>query len=55
MTVRELDNAIADFERATELTEGQPDEVDPDGLPNALGIPTSTLQFNIWYHLALAH
>ena len=55
VTVRELDNAIADFERAAELTEDQPDEVEPDGLPNALGIPTSTLQFNIWYHLALAH
>lgn len=55
VTVRELDNAIADFERAAELTEGQADEVEPDGLPNALGIPTSTLQFNIWYHLALAY
>ena len=55
VTVRELDNAIADFERAAELTEGRVDEVEPDGLPNALGIPTSTLQFNIWYHLALAH
>ena len=55
VTVRELDNAIADFERAAELTEDQPDEVEPDGLPNALGIPTSTLQFNIWYHLGLAH
>ena len=55
LTVRELDRAIADFERAAELTEGQPDEVEPDGLPNALNVPTSTLQFNIWYHLALAH
>ena len=55
LTVRELDRAIADFERAAELIEGRPDEVEPDGLPNALGIPTSTLQFNIWYHLALAH
>jgi tetratricopeptide (TPR) repeat protein len=55
LTVRELDDAIADFERAAELTEGRPDEVEPDGLPNALGVPTSTLQFNIWYHLALAH
>jgi tetratricopeptide (TPR) repeat protein len=55
LTVRELDNAIADFERAAELTEGQPDQVEPDGLPNAANVPTSTLQFNIWYHLALAH
>lgn len=55
LTVRELDNAIADFERAATLTAGHPDEVEPDGLPNARGIPTSTLQFNIWYHLGLAH
>lgn len=55
LSVRELDNAISDFERAAALTDGQPDQVEPDGLPNAAGIPTSTLQFNIWYHLALAH
>jgi hypothetical protein len=24
-------------------------------MPNPYGIPTSTLQGNIWYHLALAH
>ncbi|MDH3272289.1 MAG: tetratricopeptide repeat protein [Gemmatimonadota bacterium] len=55
LTVREPDNAIADLRRAVELTDGRPDEVEPDGLPNAMNIPTSTLQFNIWYHLALAH
>ncbi|NIR79618.1 MAG: hypothetical protein GWO00_14990, partial [Gemmatimonadetes bacterium] len=55
LTVREPGNAIVDFRRAVELTEGRPDEVEPDGLPNARNIPTSTLQFNIWYHLALAH
>jgi len=55
VTVREFDRAIADFERAAELVAGRPDEVEPDGQPNARGIPTSTLQFNIWYHLGLAH
>jgi tetratricopeptide (TPR) repeat protein len=55
LTVRDPASAIADFERAAALTEGQPDEVEPDGLPNAMNVPTSTLQFNIWYHLALAH
>lgn len=55
LTVREFDRAIADFERAAEIEDGQPDEVEPDGLPNAQNIPTSTLQFNIWYHLALGH
>ncbi len=55
VTVRELDLAVSDFRRAVELTRGRPDEVEPDGLPNARGIPTSTLQFNIWYHLGLAY
>jgi tetratricopeptide (TPR) repeat protein len=55
ISVRELDNAIADFERAAELFAGQPDEVEPDGLPNARGIPTSSLQYNTWYHLGLSH
>lgn len=55
VTVRELDRAVADFRRAVALIEGTEDQVEPDGLPNALGIPTSTLHFNIWYHLGLAH
>ncbi len=55
LTVREPDNAIADFEHAAELTSGLPDEVEPDGLPNEQNIPTSTLQFNIFYHLGLSH
>jgi tetratricopeptide (TPR) repeat protein len=54
VSVRELDKAITDFRRAAELTRGKPDEIEPDGLPNEAGIPTSTLQFNIWYHLGLA-
>jgi tetratricopeptide (TPR) repeat protein len=55
ITVRELDRALADFETAVRLTAGQPDEVEPDGLPNPKNIPTSTLQTNIWYHLGLVH
>jgi tetratricopeptide (TPR) repeat protein len=55
LTVRDFDRAIADFERAAALVEGRPDEIEPDGLPNAINQPLSTLQFNIWYHLALAH
>ena len=55
LTVREPSKAIADFERAVELIEGTADEVEPDGLPNAMNTPTSTLHFNIWYHLGLAH
>lgn len=55
ITVRELDRAIEDFRGGVELIAGTEDEVEPDGLPNARGIPTSTLHFNIWYHLGLAH
>lgn len=55
ISVRRLDDAIADLQRAAELTAGAQDEVEPDGLPNARNIPTSTLQSNIWYHLGLAH
>jgi tetratricopeptide (TPR) repeat protein len=55
ITLRDFDRAIADFEKAARLIEGRPDEVEPDGLPNARNIPTSTLQSNIWYHLGLAH
>jgi tetratricopeptide (TPR) repeat protein len=55
LTVREIDKAIGDFERAGRLVSGKPDEVEPDGAPNARNIPTSTLQSNIWYHLGLAY
>ena len=54
ITVREFDNAIADFERAGRLVEGKPDEVEPDGQPNERNTPIGTLHSNIDYHLALA-
>jgi tetratricopeptide (TPR) repeat protein len=55
ITVRELGRAIADLERATSLVEGKPDEVEPDGQPNARNTPIGTLHSNIAYHLGLAH
>ena len=55
ITVREFPKAIADFTRAAQLVAGKPDQVEPDGQPNARNIPTSTLQSNIYYHLGLAH
>lgn len=54
ITVRKLDDAIRDLQRAEELTRGRPDEIEPDGLPNARGVPTTSLQSNICYHLGLA-
>jgi tetratricopeptide (TPR) repeat protein len=55
ITVRQFDRAIADLEKAAALVKGKPDEVEPDGQPNARNIPTSTLQSNIFYHLGLAY
>ena len=55
ISVRELDRAVADLERAATLTEGKADEVEPDGQPNARNMPIGTLQSNIAYHLALAY
>ena len=55
ISTRQLDKAIADFNRAVELIEGTENEIEPDGMPNARNIPVSTLHGNIWYHLGLAH
>lgn len=54
ITVRELDRAIQDLQHAARLISGQKDTVEPDGQPNAAGVPRSTLHTNIWYHLGLA-
>jgi tetratricopeptide (TPR) repeat protein len=55
ITVRRFDRAVRDLRIAARLVRGRPDEVEPDGLPNAQNIPLSTLQGNIWYHLGLAY
>ena len=53
--MREFDKAVADLERADGLVAGAPDQIEPDGQPNARNIPLTTLQSNIRYHLALAY
>jgi tetratricopeptide (TPR) repeat protein len=55
ISIRKLNEAIADFEKAAQLMAGKPDEVEPDGQPNARNIPIGSLQSNVWYHLALAY
>jgi len=55
ISIRQFAKAQADFEKAAQLIKGKPDEIEPDGAPNPAGKPRSTLQFNIWYHLALGH
>lgn len=55
LSIRDTQRARADLERAWAVARSQPDMVEPDGQPNARGIPTSSLQSNIRYHLALAY
>ena len=56
ITLREFDKAVADLEKAARLIEEKrlPDQVEPDGDPNPLSVPTSTSHFNVYYHLGLA-
>lgn len=56
ITTRQLDKAIADLQAAGRLIEGKPDQVEPDGDPDPRNPnPGSSLHFNVWYHLGLAH
>jgi tetratricopeptide (TPR) repeat protein len=55
ISVRDFDAAVMDLEKATALVAGKPDEVEPDGQPNAKNTPIGTLHSNIGYHLALAY
>ena len=55
ITLRRFPDAVVDLERADALAEGQPDPVEPDGQPNAAGVPIGSLRSNIDYHLGLAH
>ena len=54
LTVRDPARAREDLEEGLELALQAEDRVEPDGLPNVLGVPLSTLHFNLWYHLGLA-
>jgi len=55
ISIREFDRAIEDLEVAASLIVGTENETEPDGAPNALNIPVSSLHGNIWYHLGLAY
>ena len=55
ITNRCFERAINDLKKASSLSNNKPNEIEPDGLPNALNIPTSTLKGNIYYHLGLAY
>lgn len=55
ITLRRFDLAVRDLEHAARLLQGRSDVVEPDGIPNALGVPLTTLHFNVWYHLGVAY
>ncbi len=55
ITLRKFDEAIDDLAHAVELIKGVPDEIEADGLPNAMRIARSTTHTNIYYHLGLAY
>ena len=55
LTLRMIDRALEDFTKAATLMVLAPDMVEPDGMPNPLGQPVSTLYFNVYYHLALSY
>lgn len=54
ITLRCFAEAVADLQLASKLISDEPDEVEIDGIPNALGLPISSLHSNVWYHLGLA-
>ncbi len=55
ISIRKFDQAIADLEHAKQLIHGSPNQVEPDGMPNARNIPVSSLHGNVYYHLGLAY
>lgn len=55
ISMRLFDRAIYDLTKANQLAPISPLEIEPDGAPNKLNKPLSSLQFNIRYHLALAY
>ncbi len=57
ITLRQFDRAASDLERSAALLKDQPLSIEPNGIP--LPLPAndrpSSLQFNVYYHLGLAH
>ncbi len=55
ISLRDFDAAISDLSRAYALMPKGVTETEPDGMPNPQGVALSNTQFNVLYHLALAH
>lgn len=55
LSTRRFEQGRADLARAAELIEGMEAWIEPDGPGNQLPVPATSIQFNTWYHLGLAH
>ncbi|WP_411817240.1 hypothetical protein [Hyphococcus sp. DH-69] len=55
ISTRQFDKAIADLSKAADMIVGTEDQIEPDGMPNAMNIPLTTTHGNIRYHLGLAY
>jgi tetratricopeptide (TPR) repeat protein len=55
LSTRRFAEGKADQARAAGLIEGMGEWIEPDGPDNELPVPPTSIQFNTWYHLALAH
>ena len=55
ITIRQIVRAIDDLAKAEELAKGKPLEAEADFPPNPAAKPTSNTQYNILFHLGLAH
>ncbi|NNE15581.1 MAG: tetratricopeptide repeat protein [Saprospiraceae bacterium] len=55
ISTRQFDLAIKDLEQAAALIQDTEDTIEPDGIPNSLNTPVSSLHTNIYYHLGLAY
>ena len=53
ITLRQFEAARQDLQEADRLSTDLPDQIEPDGMPNAQGRPRSTTRGNILYHLGL--
>jgi len=55
ISTRRFAEARTDLQRAADLIDGMELWIEPDGLDNELPVPATSIQFNTYYHLGLAH
>lgn len=55
ITLRKLDKAIIELEKAAKISKDKPVEVERDGIPNKANKNLTNTHFNVWYHLGLAY